>query len=145
MPLFKQALDSLRGQYDDKGDEWFDSLTKELNKLIYKTEDEYLKKGAIEALKVVKSYKPSFLSLGYKGLTLFISHVARGDTHEAQMVFIKTEASADDLIDGMLKDAVTVAQEEIDSKKAKAQALEIARSIGAAGARFLLPLLLAAI
>jgi len=146
MSLFRQALDALQGQYDDNSDEWFDDLAGELGRLIDKTDDEFLKQGATQALDIVKSHKSSLVLLGGKGLTLFVSHVARGDTHEAQLEFIRSGASsADDLIDGMLRDAVDVAQEEVDREKAKEQALEIAKAIGTAGARFLLPLLLAAI
>jgi hypothetical protein len=145
MSLFKKALDSLQDQFDDNADDWFDSLTDKLGDLVADTQDETLKEGGTVALDVLKNNKTRLVGLGGKGLTLFISHAAAGNEDAATLEYIRSEASVDELIDGILDDAVKVAQDKANRDKMKEDALDILKQIGTAGARFLLPLLLAAI
>jgi hypothetical protein len=145
MSLLKKALETLQGQFDDNGDDWFDSLIDKLDDLIVNTQDETLKEGGVVALGVLKKNKTRLVGLGSSGLTLFVSHAAAGNEEAATLEYIRKEASVDELIDGVLGDAVKVAQDKVDRDMMKATALEILKEIGAAGARFLLPLLLAAI
>ena len=142
MGLLESALDALGDQIDDNADDWFDKLVDQLDDLIDSTSDETLKLGGEAALKVLKDNPDKFVKLGKKGFVVFTAHVASGKTDEAHLEWLKHHATAQDIIDDILKDAAEMAQDKLAKEELKKQAWEVVK-LFAKGAKFLLPLILA--
>lgn len=144
MSVLEDLLRKGMDQLDDKiltGDR-FDDLTSKLKDELEALDDGPIKDIGEASLQELISRKSEVLHLKKSGLVLFMTHLAGGKDHEAQMEFIRGTADADDLIAGMWDDARTVAQQKRSEEEWKAAALEIVKAIGQAGAQVLLPMLL---
>jgi hypothetical protein len=142
MGLLETALNALGDQLDDHGDDWFDKLLDQLDGLVESSSDETLKLGGQKALQILKDNPDKFINLGKKGLVVFTAHVAAGKTADARLMWLRSHASADDIIEEILRDAAGMAVDKKAQEELKKQAWEIVKLL-AEGAKFLLPLLLA--
>ena len=146
MGLLDNLLNSANDKLQQKANsgEWFDDLTSKADGLLNNTADGELKNGGKIALDALKAHRQDVIDLGKNSLTLFVAHMASGQDEKAVLEYIK-KASADDLIKGMLNDAKAVVDDKKAREKAKAEALALIKDITLTGARYLLPLILAAV
>lgn len=141
MSLLEKALRALGDQLDDKADGWFEKLTDELDDLVASASDYELREGGEKALAVLKDNRGKFIGLGKKSLTLFISYVAVGNGAEAANEYYRNKASAREIIDSILEDALDVEKVRRQKEALKKEALELVKLL-AKGAKFLLPFFL---
>ena len=144
MSLLEKALSALGDQADDKADGWFDDLVDGLDNLVAKSSNDDLKEGGEAALSLLRDNQDKFAGLGKKSLTLFISHVAAGNNVNAAKEYYRNKASATEIINSILDDAIDVEKVRRQKEDLLKEALELAKML-ANGAKFLLPLLLAAL
>jgi hypothetical protein len=128
MSLLEKALEALGDQVDDKADDWFEKLTDQLDELVADASDDELREGGEKALEVLKD-------------TLFIAHVAAGNNTKASNEYYRSKASAREIIDSILDDALDVNKVRKQKEELQKEALELAKLL-LKGAKFLLPFLL---
>lgn len=141
MSLLDNALKALNNQVDDKADDWFDKLVGKLDELIKDTSDAELKQGGKAAIEVLRKNQDKFVGLGRKSFTYFMAHAAAGKVGEATKEYYRQKASAREIIDSILDDALDLNRARKEAEALKKEAAELVKVI-AQGARFLLPLLL---
>lgn len=147
MELFEKLLRAAEHQVDSElqDGKWFDKLTASLESKVGLMQDPTVKASTQAAVDALKVHRGDVLHLGRSSLTLFVSHVAIGDDKKAVLEFIRTTESAEDLIKGVLDDAKAVVKDKKEIEAMKAQAIQLIKDITITGARFLLPVLLAAL
>lgn len=144
MSLLKDALRSSQKGLSNELErgKWFDELVERSERYLHSVEeDSELRQGALAALGKLKQRRDDVVGMGQESLSLFVAHMAGGNSHEAKLEYIRSTASPDDLIQGMLDDANTVANEKRAREQLADQALDLIKDITFTGARFLLPLL----
>lgn len=141
MSLLEKALDALGDQVDDKADDWFDKLVNKLDELIDNTENDELREGGKDALKIVKDNQDKFIGLGRKSFTLFVAHVAADRADDAAREYYRNTASPREIIESILDDAVDLEEVYRRKEELKKEALELAKLL-LKGAKFLLPFLM---
>ena len=141
MSLLEKALDALGDQIDNKADDWFEKLVDKLDDLISSTENDELREGGKDALQVVKDNQDKFVGLGKKSFILFVAYVAANKTDDAAREYYRNTASARDIIDSILIDAIDLEKVYLQREEFKKEALELAKLL-LKGAKFLLPFLL---
>lgn len=129
MPLLEDAFNS---------DQWFDKLIGRLDTVISETDDDELREGGKQALSFIKSNKSRFINLGQKSFTLFIAYVAAGNKVEATKEYLRGQASAEEIINSILDDAIDLEIIRQKNEELKAEALELVKLL-IKGARYLLP------
>lgn len=144
MSLLEKALEALGDQVDDKADDWFEKLTDQLDELVADASNDELREGGEKALEVLKDNQDKFVGLGKKSLTLFIAHVAAGNNTKASNEYYRNKASAREIIDSILDDALDVDKVRKQKEELLKEALELAKLL-VKGAKFLLPFLLTVI
>lgn len=142
--LLEKALDALGVEAEDKSEEWLDRLTEKLSELIEETEDPELREEGRKAWQVVMLNRDKIVGLGKRSFILFVSHVAANRTNEAAKEYYRSKASAREIIDSILNDAIDLNKIRRDVEALKKEALDLATQI-LKGAKYLLPLLLALI
>lgn len=148
MSLLKDAIRSSQKGLSNELErgKWFDELVKRskdyLNSVEEDSEDSELRNGALAALGKLEQRRNDVIDMGQESLSLFVAHMAGGNSHEAKLEYIRATASPDDLIQGMLDDAGIVAREKRAREQLADQALDLIEDITFTGARFLLPLLI---
>ena len=142
MSLLETALDALGDAADSQAEGWFETLVDSLDVLVDGTSNEELKSGGKEALQVLRDNDAKFIGLGKKSLIMFIAHVAVGDTDKATKEWLRNKATASEIIDSILNDALEVEKVRKENEALIAEAIEVAKLL-LKGARFLLPLILA--
>ncbi len=138
------ALDSLGDQGDDHSPEWLDSLLEKMLDLSNALPDESIKKQNEEILQLVATHKQKFVKLGKKSFIMFINYLASGDEDKALKEFFPKEASAQDIIDGIVDDAINIEEKRLEEEQFKREVIEVIKVL-AQGAKILLPLLLSVI
>lgn len=141
MTLLEKALEAISDQVDDKVDDWVDKLVGELEELVDSVDDAELRAGSKEALEVLKTHQDQIADLGRKSLILFIGHVAAGNFHKATKEYYRTKADPDEIINGIIGDALEMERVRKEAEQLKKDALDLARSFGKSAIK-LLPLLL---
>lgn len=140
MPLLVDALNVLGDEVEDNSDAWLDKLLGELTDLIRATEDQELREGGLAALEVIIVNKDKFVALGKRSFIMFIAFVAAGRKNDAANEYYRSTASAREIIDSILDDAVDLEKLYRDKEAVKEQALELALIL-LKGSRLLLPFL----
>ena len=141
MSLLEAALDALGDQVEDNADDWFERLTDSLDNLINDTNSDELRIGGNAALQIVKDNQDKFVALGKKSFILFVAHVAADRHDDAAKEYYRNTASARDIINSILNDAVDLEILYREREELKKDALELAKLL-LKGAKFLLPFLL---
>ena len=142
MSLLAKALAALGDQAFDDTDGWFEKLLDKLGALVASSSNDDLREGGEKALEVLKNNQDKFIGLGCKSLTMFIANVAAGDDSEAAKEYYRSKASPQEIIDSILADALDIEKLRRQKEELIKEAIELAKLL-AAGAKFLLPLLLA--
>lgn len=139
--LFEKALDLLGKQVDSHADDWFDDLVDKLGEMVEESSNDELKQGGKAALQVLEDNQDKFVGLGRKSLLLFVAHVAAGKTDAATKEYLRAKASAREIIDSILGDAIEIERARKKIEELKKEAVEVGKLL-LTGAKFLLPLLL---
>ena len=123
-------------------EEWFDVLLQKLQEELSHLDDEELKIQGALVIQQLLDNKPSIIRFTKDAFIRFISYIAMGKKEEATLEYIQNQASVEELIAGMEEDASVVFLEAERDKRLR-EAARLITSIGATGARILIPLLLA--
>ena len=121
---------------------WVDCSVEKANKWLNENVEEPTFKNLGEkALKVLRDNKDDIESIPKDAFKMFVSSLAGGSVTQAKLSWI-AQASADELIADMNSGSDNVIKQKQDRDKMVATAIKIAKELGFAGARVLLPLLM---
>lgn len=122
---------------------WVDAVVANIQSNALKIEQPEFRDAVIGATLALLAHKEDIASLGIYGLTLFMQRLASGDHQGAYITFIQTQATFQDLIDGQNADADAIIADKQRRDEMLSKAISVATDIAIAGARALLPFLLA--
>ena len=140
MSLLESLLKSIPSE-----NEWFPKLMDKLDDFVGDMDDGELKDGTAVVVGVLKDREEDLKKLSRGSFTLFVSYIAADKTADAVLEYTRHDASVDELIAGMLRDAAGIINAKKRRDELKAIALDIAKAIAVEGAKKLLPLLLLAL
>jgi hypothetical protein len=128
-------------QVKERGPEWVEKLVEEGRELLPPNQGDgaVIYQQGMAALDWLEANKDKVAHKGLLGLQAFAGYVALGDGEKATLVWLAHGADWDDLHNAVDGAADRVEQAAID----KAEALAFAKSLGAAAAKALLPILMA--
>jgi len=124
--------------------DWLDNLSDQLEEKLSEQEDpvKSIGKAGLEAL---KENKDNLTHLGHSSFSLLLSNLAIDDKEAAVLIYIRSKALAQELIDGMNEDSIDLIKAKEEYEAIKAEALKILVDIGSAAAKVLFPMVLALI
>lgn len=139
--LLDQAKQNLHAKVNDPA--WVDLMMGKLSDLINQSElPNDLKTASLTTVQVILGNKSKISNLSAEGLTLFIQHLATGNSTKAIDVYIMANSDPGVLIALMnsTTDGVLKAKQKLDQMHK--DSLQLLKEVGVAGARALLPFLL---
>lgn len=122
---------------------WVDLVVQAIQANVSGIRQPEFKQAVIAATVTLATHKEDIAHLGVYGLTTFLQKLAVGDQEGAYVLFIETQATFQDLIDGQEADAAAVIAAKQKRDEMLAKAISIAFELAVDGARILLPFLLA--
>jgi len=137
-------LDSILKNLPDE-DDWLEKALDQLDDLVGGLEDGTVKEGSEKIVDVLKNNKADIADLTRSSFVLFVSYVAADKTDDAVLTYLRKDATVDELIAGMLRDAAAIVKAKERREALKASALKLIKLITVEGAKKLLPLLLLAL
>jgi|GEM_PF-2899853 len=147
--LDELAAGALKKTVEEHGEEWIEKGLEVARGLIPPKESSSgIVSGASvashHAIDVLAKHKGDLAHLGGYGLQALLGKLAIGDDQGALMVYLRDEASWDELFAASAAASTETENEKREREAMKAKALEILKEIGAV-AKVALPLVLAAI
>jgi LDH2 family malate/lactate/ureidoglycolate dehydrogenase len=135
-------IDTITAKANASDSSWVDDLVTAIQGNVGSITDTNTKNAIIDATLTLQAQKDNIASLGVYALTSVLQCLAAGDVTGAQITFIKTQASFEDLIEGENSDAATIIAAKQASDAAKAKAETVALAFAQTTAQILLPVLL---
>lgn len=140
MPNILKDISANTGSNDSA---WVDLVVQAIQSNASNIQQPEFKSAVIAATVALAAHKDDIASLGIYGLTLFLQKIAVGDTEGAYIIFIQTQATFQDLINGENADADAIIAAKAERDAMTAKAISVATDLAVDGARILLPFLLA--
>lgn len=143
--LIWKASKTAEGVIGERGPEWFDRFEEKAREMA-DTLDPSIKAPAEAALNTLVERKDSVLHLGGEGLTALVTFMGLGKREEVfDLMDLEQRSTLDELLAASAVSTGAVVKDADASKKRKEEAVELLAAVGSAGARALLPLVLAAV
>lgn len=142
MPLLDTWAELAKKTPADPSGAWFDTFVARAKEGIVASDTA---SATTEAFKLLEQSKAELAHLGEYGLVLTMTHLAAGRWDKAVEYYLANYATLDELIDAssMSNEAVLKAHQQAIHRRN--QALQILMSIGVFAAKYVLPLLIAAL
>lgn len=127
----------------NQGSGWVDIVVNSITSNAVNITQPEFKQAVVAATLTLADHKEDIANLGLYGLTLFLQKIAIGDNNGAYLLFIETQATFQDLIDGENSDADAIIADKERRDAMMKTAMNIALDLAIDGARILIPFLLA--